>query len=103
MLSAGILMSLLYILPATVHASFADHEWNPMPHIPYVDEPDESKSVFHQSTKQLLSSYKTVYYFDQLIDHYHPEKGTFKQRYWHSYEFYEPGAFIEVLRHCNIH
>jgi hypothetical protein len=27
--------------------------------------------------------------FDQLIDHNQPDKGTFKQRYWWSAEFYE--------------
>ncbi|KAI1821950.1 serine carboxypeptidase S28 [Xylaria intraflava] len=27
--------------------------------------------------------------FDQLLDHKHPEKGTFKQRYWWNAEFYE--------------
>jgi len=27
--------------------------------------------------------------FDQLIDHEHPDKGTFKQRYWWNAEYYE--------------
>jgi hypothetical protein len=35
----------------------------------------------------------TVYEFDQLIDHNNPKLGTFKQRFWHSYEFYEPGVY----------
>ena len=38
-----------------------------------------------------LPPYSTVYYFDQLIDHTDPSLGTFKQRYWHTYEFYELG------------
>ena len=29
-----------------------------------------------------LPPYDRVYYFDQLIDHNDPSKGTFKQRYW---------------------
>jgi len=33
----------------------------------------------------------TVYLFDQLIDHTRPSLGTFKQRYWHTWEFYIPG------------
>ena len=41
-----------------------------------------------------LPPYTTVYYFDQLIDHNNPSLGTFKQRYWHTYEFYEQG------KHC---
>jgi hypothetical protein len=27
--------------------------------------------------------------FDQLLDHNHPEEGTFKQRFWWNAEFYE--------------
>ncbi|KAH8989160.1 peptidase S28 [Lactarius hatsudake] len=34
----------------------------------------------------------TTYYFDQYIDHNDPNLGTFKQRYWVSWEFYEPGG-----------
>ena len=64
----------------------------PLPHIPYVDDPDESQSLIHQSSSQKLASHNTIYYFDQLIDHNDPSKGTFKQRYWHSYEFYETGG-----------
>lgn len=41
----------------------------------------------------VLPPYDTTYYFDQLIDHKNPSLGTFKQRYWHTYEFYEPGRF----------
>jgi hypothetical protein len=38
-----------------------------------------------------LPNITTVYYFDQLIDHDNPGRGTFKQRYWMNWEFYEPG------------
>lgn len=34
------------------------------------------------------------YYFDQLIDHTNPSLGTFKQRYWHTWEFYKPGGCV---------
>ncbi|KAH9174223.1 peptidase S28 [Lactarius sanguifluus] len=34
----------------------------------------------------------TTYYFDQYVDHNHPTMGTFKQRYWASWEFYKPGG-----------
>lgn len=40
----------------------------------------------------VLPPYDTTYEFDQLIDHNNPSLGTFKQRFWHTYEFYEPGA-----------
>jgi len=44
-----------------------------------------------------LPPYNTTYYFDQLIDHNDPSKGTFKQRYWHTWEFYEPGGPIILM------
>ena len=43
-----------------------------------------------------LPPYDTTYYFDQLIDHTNPSLGTFKQRYWHTYEFYEEGVCARV-------
>lgn len=39
-----------------------------------------------------LPPYDTIYYFDQLIDHNNPDLGTFSQRYWFTYEFYEAGT-----------
>ena len=59
-------------------------------------DPEDKISVFHHSTNQLIDSYKKTYYFDQLIDHTDPSKGTFKQRYWHNYEYYEPGESSPV-------
>ncbi|KAF9553738.1 hypothetical protein CPC08DRAFT_697416 [Agrocybe pediades] len=41
-----------------------------------------------------IPSYDTIYYFDQLIDHNNPSLGTFKQRYWHTWEWYKPGGPI---------
>ncbi|KAH9917352.1 serine carboxypeptidase S28-domain-containing protein [Fomitopsis serialis] len=41
-----------------------------------------------------LPPLNTTYYFDQLIDHTNPSIGTFKQRYWHTWEFYEAGGPI---------
>ncbi|KAF9256491.1 hypothetical protein L218DRAFT_1081344 [Marasmius fiardii PR-910] len=50
--------------------------------------------VFRRSDGQEISPYNTVYYFDQLIDHNNASLGTFKQRYWHTAEFYETGGPI---------
>lgn len=91
MVFAIALLSALLFTPVALASLSVDYGWDPVPHIPYIDEPDESKSVIHKTTQQQLASYKTTYYFDQLVDHNDPKKGTFKQRYWHSYEFYEPG------------
>ncbi|KAF9554962.1 hypothetical protein CPC08DRAFT_712435 [Agrocybe pediades] len=41
-----------------------------------------------------IPAYNTRYYFDQLIDHDDPSKGTFKQRFWYTWEFYKPGGPI---------
>ncbi|KAJ8081297.1 hypothetical protein PM082_007132 [Marasmius tenuissimus] len=50
--------------------------------------------VFKRSTGEEIPPYNTVYYFDQLVDHNDPSLGTFKQRYWHTAEFYEPAGPI---------
>lgn len=44
-----------------------------------------------------LPPYNTTYLFDQLIDHNNPSLGTFKQRYWHTYENYEAGEHPVTL------
>ncbi|KAG9004238.1 hypothetical protein FRB94_002594 [Tulasnella sp. JGI-2019a] len=41
-----------------------------------------------------LPAYDTVYTFNQLIDHNSTKNLTFEQRYYFSYEFYEPGGPI---------
>ncbi|KAF9026495.1 hypothetical protein BDZ89DRAFT_1067591 [Hymenopellis radicata] len=41
--------------------------------------------------------YNTTYWFNQLIDHANPSLGTFKQRYFFSGEFYEPGGPILLV------
>ncbi|RDX52320.1 peptidase S28 [Lentinus brumalis] len=61
------------------------------PSIPIV-APREGTVTSKNGTE--LPPYNTTYYFDQLIDHTNPSLGTFKQRYWHTYEFYEPGGPI---------
>ena len=65
----------------------------PRPSIPHVDNPLEGLSVVSRNGTQ-LPDYAHVYYFSQLIDHTNPSLGTFKQRYYHTYEFYEPGASL---------
>lgn len=41
-----------------------------------------------------LPPYNTIYHFDQLIDHTRPYLGTFKQRFWHTSEYYKPGELL---------
>ncbi|KAI0332897.1 peptidase S28 [Cubamyces sp. BRFM 1775] len=57
----------------------------------------ESYEVKHKMTGEALPSLDTVYYFDQLIDHDDPSLGTFQQRYWMSYNYYQPGGPILLM------
>lgn len=43
------------------------------------------------ATGATLPPLNTTYFFDQLIDHTNPRLGTFKQRYWTTWNFYEKG------------
>ncbi|THH05021.1 hypothetical protein EW146_g10013 [Bondarzewia mesenterica] len=56
-----------------------------------------SDGVVHARTGATIPPYDTTYYFDQLIDHNNPGLGTFQQRYWHTWEFYEPGGPIILM------
>lgn len=67
------------------------------PGIPKVPLP-EGPVVSRNGTE--LPPYNTTYFFDQLIDHKNPSLGTFKQRFWFTYEFYEPGDMIPFLMCC---
>lgn len=65
----------------------------PNPLIPRVSAPTQALTTVNGTT---LPPIDTVYYFDQLIDHNNPGLGTFKQRYWHTWEWYEPGGPIII-------
>ena len=60
------------------------------PSVPVVSPPDDGPVTSRNGTQ--LPPYNTTYYFDQLIDHTNPSLGTFQQRYWTTYEFYETGT-----------
>lgn len=64
----------------------------PPPSIPSV--PPTTGAPVITKRGNLIPPYNTIYYFDQLIDHKKPALGTFKQRYYHTWEFYEPGGPI---------
>ena len=73
------------------HANLA-----PRPAIPIVPIPNANAPVTSRNGTE-LPPYNTTYYFDQLIDHNNPSLGTFKQRFWFTYEFYEPGGPIVLM------
>ena len=62
----------------------------PRPSVPRLETPSEDAPVVSRNGTQ-LPSYSQTYYFNQLIDHNDPGLGTFKQRYWHTWEWYEAG------------
>ncbi|KAK1225863.1 hypothetical protein PQX77_011191 [Marasmius sp. AFHP31] len=81
------LISSCYAVGSDVQLSF------PRPKPPIAGKAPPGK-VFKRSSGEEIPPYDTIYYFDQLIDHNNASRGTFKQRYWHTAEFYEPGGPI---------
>ncbi|PPQ74362.1 hypothetical protein CVT24_000656 [Panaeolus cyanescens] len=82
---------------ATNHGGHRRHpNMMPPPTIPMPSTPSPQIPVTSRNGT-LLPPYNTVYYFDQLIDHNNPSLGTFKQRFWHTWEFYEPGGPIVLM------
>ncbi|KAG8978996.1 hypothetical protein FRC05_009206 [Tulasnella sp. 425] len=57
-------------------------------------EPATSSILVVSANGTTLPPYDTVYTFNQLIDHNNTKLGTFEQRYYFTYEFYEPGGPI---------
>jgi len=56
-----------------------------------VEEPNATKRPVVDLDGNLIPDYDVIYTFDQLVDHKDPKKGTFKQRYFHTWEYYKPG------------
>ena len=89
-------MVLTTVLAALLSISFADAAVpNAMlrgrPRIPRLSVPDRTVTSLNGTALPPLT---TVYYFDQLIDHTNPRLGTFQQRYWMDWEFYEDGMSL---------
>ena len=72
-------------LDGRLHANMARR-----PSVPVVPLPNDGPVTSRNGTQ--LPPYNTTYYFEQLIDHTKPSLGTFQQRYWTTYEFYETGT-----------
>lgn len=73
---------------------------NGRPHVNVVPRPTVPKVELSRAgpvtsrNGTVLPAYNTTFEFDQLIDHTNPSLGTFKQRFWHTSEFYELGGPI---------
>ena len=91
-------MALTTVLAALLSISLADAAIpNAMlrgrPGIPQISVPERSVTSPNGTALPLIT---TVYYFDQLIDHDDPSLGTFQQRYWMDWEFYEAGIALSA-------
>ncbi|KAA1473355.1 peptidase S28 [Dentipellis sp. KUC8613] len=73
------------ILDGRLHANMP-----PMPLILPFEPPSNNVTQRGASMPPL----NTTYYFDQLVDHTNAHLGTFKQRFWMDWEYYEPGGPI---------
>ncbi|KAG0695749.1 peptidase S28 [Suillus ampliporus] len=77
----------LLLFAAAARAAIPNAMLRGMPSLPNLSAPERPHSL----------PINTVYYFDQLIDHNDPGLGTFQQRYWMNWEFYEPGGPIILM------
>ncbi|TCD70021.1 hypothetical protein EIP91_005273 [Steccherinum ochraceum] len=87
--------SLAVVLPALALLSPTFSRVSPpRPSVPIVPVPD---GPLQDVTGKALPPLNTTYEFDQLIDHNNPHLGTFKQRFWHTWEFYQTGGPIIIM------
>ncbi|KAG1770253.1 peptidase S28 [Suillus occidentalis] len=82
------------LLAGVARAAIPNAMLRSMPSLPKVPVPERSIT---SSNGTALPNITTVYQFDQLIDHDNPVLGTFQQRYWMNWEFYEPGGPIILM------
>ncbi|GJE96313.1 serine carboxypeptidase S28-domain-containing protein [Phanerochaete sordida] len=68
-----------------------------MPRAPAVPPLSADDLVVTDASGAALPPLNTTYLFDQLIDHTNPKLGTFKQRFWTTWEFYEKGGPIVLF------
>ncbi|KAG2355878.1 serine carboxypeptidase S28-domain-containing protein [Suillus spraguei] len=82
------------LLASIAGAAIPDAMLRGMPSLPKIAVPERSITSPNGTA---LPNMTTVYYFDQLIDHNNPDLGTFQQRYWMNWEYYEPGGPIILM------
>ncbi|KAG2346899.1 hypothetical protein BDR05DRAFT_928527 [Suillus weaverae] len=82
------------LLAGVAQAAIPNAMLRGMPSLPKVLVPERSITSPNGTA---LPNISTIYYFDQLIDHNNPGLGTFQQRYWMNWEFYEPGGPIILM------
>ncbi|KAG1723677.1 peptidase S28 [Suillus lakei] len=82
------------LLAGVARAAIPNAMLRGMPSLPKIPVPEHSIT---SPNGTVLPNVTTTYYFNQLIDHNNPGLGTFQQRYWMNWEFYEPGGPIILM------
>ncbi|KAG9309934.1 peptidase S28 [Chiua virens] len=92
-------MALTLLLGALLSVSFADAaiQGAMMRGRPGVPKISAIEGTLTSPNGTVLPPITTVYYFDQLIDHDNPSLGTFQQRYWMNWQYYEEGGPIILM------
>lgn len=102
------LYSVTTVLLATSHLVLGQIDWKPyfegypanslnnfrIPDVPRIAKPvpglSKNRPVVDVNGNT-IPDYNVLYEFDQLIDHNDASRGTFKMRYYHTWEYYRPG------------
>lgn len=86
---AAALLPLVAVVQAAQPHSRRDPRDPPRPSVPLIPVEDVPRT---DRTGATLPPLTQVYTFNQLIDHTNPSLGTFQQRYWTTWEWYETGT-----------
>lgn len=93
------LLSICALFLASGVPALARRRIRALPVPPKVSASQPSSTVKALATNSSIPPYDTWYYFNQLVDHNNPSAGTFVQRYYHTWEYYELGGQLFFLFH----
>lgn len=89
-------ISVFLAVSATAVSAITTRSFGPRPPLPPPLDADKVQIAMDplDTNGSALPPLTTTYYFNQLIDHKDPSKGTFQQRYWMAWNFYKDGALL---------
>jgi hypothetical protein len=89
-----LIISSLWLLSSCVGAAKNPYLQRPGRLVPPFEEEDASARAIAAAPLNTTGSG----FFDQLLDHHNPSKGTFKQKYWWNSEYYAgPGSPVGLI------
>lgn len=89
-----VLAFIVVVLAVYTHAAILGATRRAIPAVPPINAPEGP--VYAQNGTR-LPPLTTVYTFNQLKDHTNPGLGTFSQRYWMNWQYYNPGTRLIAL------